>query len=148
MPYRVRRDEYLFSEARSLAAISGGFAPLPSICLLVHRWPYMAWFSSMSLRSVAPSSEMPAKTPRERDQERISAFIRASVWAEVLRPTGPAAAVASAPMVNLLLERCFIPPSFITGRTTSVEETPIWKPTLPPSMRMAAGGPQPGPLGL
>jgi len=48
----------------------------------------------------APSSEMPAKMPRERDQEGISAVIKASVWAVASRPTGPAAAVASAPMVT------------------------------------------------
>ena len=32
-----------------------------------------------------------AKAPRERDQERISAVIRASVSAVLLQPTGPAA---------------------------------------------------------
>ena len=35
--------------------------------------PYKALFTSKSCRSVAPCREIPAKTPRARDQERISA---------------------------------------------------------------------------
>ena len=93
----VFRLEYLFNTARSLEAASGGVAPLVRICLLSQRWPYIASFSSISLRSVAPSSETPANRPLDRDQERISAVISASVCAVALRPTGPAAAVASPP---------------------------------------------------
>src|SRR5579862_9519823 len=93
--------EYLFNTARSFAAVGGGVAPLVSTCLLSQRWPYMIWFSSRSLRSVAPSSETPANRPFERDHDRISAVIIASVIALVSRPTGPPATVASPPSVNL-----------------------------------------------
>src|SRR5437588_4354116 len=89
---------------------------------------------------------MPANRPFERDQERISAVKVASVCAVALRPTGPAAAVASAPMVNLLDVSLFIPRSFITNIITSLDDTPICSPKLPPSTRIAAGGPQPSPL--
>src|SRR5258705_91238 len=62
----------------------------------------MTALSSRSWRSVAPCSEMPANTPRDRDQDRISARIRASVCAEAWRPTGPAATSPSPPSVKLL----------------------------------------------
>jgi hypothetical protein len=38
-----------------------------------------------------------------------------------------------------------MPRGFITSSTTSVDETPIWSPKLPPSMRTAPGAPQPVP---
>src|SRR5580700_4314573 len=139
------RGEYLFNTPISLAAPAGGCAALFRICLFSQRLPYMCSFSSMSWRRVAPSSDTPAKAPRERDQERISAVIMASVWALAVRPTGPPAIEASAPSVNLLVSSFFMPRSFITSRTRSVEEIPICKPTLPPSMRTAAGAPQPWP---
>ena len=46
--------------------------------LLIGR-PYSFRFSLESGRRVAPSSEMPANRPRERDQDKISARIRTSV---------------------------------------------------------------------
>src|SRR5262245_15189766 len=123
--YFVRRGEYLFKPAMRRSAPLGILAPLPKISFAVQRWPYISLFSSRSLRNVAPSSEMPANRPFDRDQERISALISASVWAVAFRPTGPAAAVASAPIVNLLEVSFFIPRSFMISRMTSVEETPI-----------------------
>src|SRR5580704_14712630 len=91
---------------------------------------------------------MPANTPRERDQVRISACSCASVSADDVRPTGPAATDASAPKVNLLASSFFAPGSLFTSMTTSVSEPPIWNPTLPPSTRIAAGADQPTPPGL
>src|SRR5260370_17213903 len=66
-----------------------------------------------------------------------------SVSAAAVRPTGPAVADASAPIVNLLDKSLSIAPSFITSMTTSVSEPPIWKPTLPPSTLSPAGADQP-----
>src|SRR5258705_5996599 len=68
-----------------------------------------------------------------------------SVSAAAVRPTGPAVADASAPIVNLLDRSLSIAPSFITSMTTSVPEPPIWKPTLPPSTLSPAGADQPPP---
>ena len=102
--------------------------------------------ASSSSRIVLPFSEMPANAPRERDQDRISARIVASVSADVVRPTGPAAAIASPPTVNLLFSKSrFAPRSFITSITTSVSDPPIWKPTLPPSTLTAPGALHPPP---
>ena len=58
---------------QSLRGAELAFAPLVRISLLVQRWPYIASFSSMSLRSVAPASDTPPNSPCERDHERISA---------------------------------------------------------------------------
>src|SRR5215471_15048586 len=88
---------------------------------------------------VEPASEIPAKTPRARDQERISAFITTSVSALVVRPTGPAATEASAPSLTLLDITDLAPASFITSRTKSVASPPIWSPKLPPSSANIAG---------
>src|SRR5215468_4102773 len=88
---------------------------------------------------VEPSSDTPPKTPRARDQERISAFKTMSVSAEVVRPTGPAAAEASAPNLTLLDKTDSAPLSFMTKRTKSVASPPICKPTLPPSKANIAG---------
>src|SRR6266536_345479 len=68
-----------------------------------------------------------------------------SVAAEAVRPTGPAVADASAPIVNLLDSSLSMAPSFITNMTTSVSEPPIWKPTLQPSTLTPAGADQPRP---
>ena len=51
--------------------------------------------------------------------------------------------MASPPIVNLLVVRRFMPRSFMMSRMTSLEETPICRPKLPPSIRIAAGGPHP-----
>src|SRR6516165_4976747 len=88
---------------------------------------------------VEPSRETPPKRPRARDQERISAFITISVSADVVRPTGPAAAEASAPNLTLLDRTELAPFSFMTRRTKSVASPPIWKPTPPPSNANIAG---------
>ena len=66
-----------------------------------------------------------------------------SVLALVSRPTGPAAAAASPPIVNLSPSSLFIPLSFITSMIRSVEEPPSCSPKLPPSMATAAGALQP-----
>ena len=54
------------------------------------------------------------RSPRERDQVKISARIAASVSAEEVRPTGPAATAASAPSVNLLDSNFSAPRGFST----------------------------------
>jgi hypothetical protein len=82
----------------------------------------------------APSRARPANSPWDRDHDRISACICASVWAVAVRPTGPAATEPSAPRVNLLESSFSAPRAFITSMIRSVSEPPIWKPTLPPSM--------------
>ena len=86
---------------------------------------------------------MPAKTPRARDHDRISARICASVSADALRPRGPAAADASPPIVNWLDSSLSTPLGFITSMMTSVSVPPTWKPTLPPSTRTPPGADQP-----
>src|SRR5579859_7816220 len=73
----------------------------------------------------------------------MSACICASVWAVAVRPTGPAATEPSAPSVNLLESSLSAPRALITNMIKSVEEPPIWKPTLPPSMRTVPGADQP-----
>src|SRR3974390_2548546 len=88
---------------------------------------------------VEPSRDTPPKRPRARDQERISAFIATSVSADAVRPTGPAAADASAPNLTLLDRTEFAPFSFMTNRTKSVSSPPIWRPMPPPSKANIAG---------
>src|SRR5215469_785799 len=88
---------------------------------------------------VEPSKEIPPKTPRARDHERISAFITISVSADVVRPTGPAAAEASAPNLTLLDITDSAPFSFMTRSTKSVADPPIWSPKLAPSSAYIAG---------
>jgi hypothetical protein len=63
-----------------------------------------------------------------------------------VRPTGPAATDPSAPKVNWLESNRLSPESFITNRIKSVSDPPIWKPTLPPSMRTAPGADHPVPF--
>src|SRR4029079_1728389 len=137
-------------EYRSRAPISGcpsaGGVTLPvRISLAVKFLPYSSLFPSSSFRSVAPCRDTPANRPFEREYDRISAFMRASVSADADRPTGPAATEAFPPNVNLLFKRLSIPRSFIISITTSVDEPPSWNPTLPPSTCTAAGAPQPRP---
>src|SRR3954466_7303952 len=64
------------------------------------------------------------------------------------RPTGPAAAAASPPILNLLLSRCSIPVWFITSMITSVSFPPIRNPNLPPEILRDPGALQPTPLGF
>ena len=63
------------------------------------------------------------------------AFIFQSVSAAAWRPTGPAAADASAPILNLLESRASMPFWFITSMTRSTACPPICKPQLPPVMK-------------
>ena len=52
-----------------------------------------------------PCKSRPPKTPRDREYVSSSACICASVMAVELLPTGPAAAAASPPNLNLLLKQ-------------------------------------------
>src|SRR5712692_562057 len=72
----------------------------------------------------------------------MSARRVASVSAEAVRPTGPAATDASAPSFTLLVRIPLAPRSFITSSTKSVASPPIWKPKLPPSRAIMVGAPQ------
>src|SRR6185436_9073133 len=108
--------------------------------------PYKVALSSRSCRSVAPSRATPANNPCDRDHDRMSACICASVCAVAVRPTGPAATEPSAPNVNLLDSSLSAPRSFMTNMIRSVDDAPIWKPTLPPSMRTVPGADHPSPL--
>ena len=63
--------------------------------------------------------------------------------ADACLPTGPAATVASAPILNLSLIRLCKAWSFMNSITTSVKEAPIWKPTLPPPTATNIGALQP-----
>src|SRR5579863_4612442 len=86
---------------------------------------------------------MPANTPRAREYVSTSALIFQSVSAAVSRPTGPAAADASAPSLNLLERRCCIPLSFVTIITRSTACPPSCNPQLPPVTVIGAGALQP-----
>src|SRR5215469_15849103 len=77
--------------------------------------------------------------PFARDHERISAFMAMSVSADVVRPTGPAAAEASAPNLTLLDNTELAPFSFMIRSTKSVASPPICNPKLPPSNAIIAG---------
>src|ERR1017187_7554264 len=139
------RIEYLSRSEISFRAPAGGAVWPFSTSLLSIFWPYNSVLASASLRSVAPVREMPAKIPLARDHARISAVILASVSALTVLPTGPAATEASAPKVNLSPSSLFMPSRFITSITTSVEDPPICRPQLPPSMRTEPGAPHPVP---
>ena len=65
-----------------------------------------------------------------------------------MRPTGPAAAVASVPMVNLSASSFCAPSLFMTRRTRSFSVPPIRNPKLPPSILIAPGAVQPTPFCL
>src|SRR5260370_41105117 len=88
---------------------------------------------------------MPAKRPRAREYERISARKATSLSAEAVRPTGPAAALASPPSLTLLLSMLVAERGLIIRRTKSVAVPPSGKPALPPSRDIMVGGPQ-GPV--
>src|SRR5208283_5205301 len=128
------------NNASSRAADAGAFTfPSRTISFALISRPYSALFAPSSDRIVDPSSDTPANSPCAREYERISAFITTSVSAEVSRPTGPAAADASAPSFTLLDIIEFAPDSFITSNTKSVAWPPIWNPTLAPSSANIAG---------
>src|ERR1700733_3540436 len=82
---------------------------------------------------------MPAKMPRAREYVSTSAFIFQSVSAAASAPTGPAAAEASAPSLNLLASRCCIPWSLVTIITRSTAWPPSCSPQLPPVIVIGAG---------
>ncbi len=60
------RLEYLFSRPRKPAAEAGGGTLVSTISLFCSDLPYRAVFVSKSWRKVAPESDNPAKTPRDR----------------------------------------------------------------------------------
>src|SRR5690606_38720610 len=82
--------------------------------------------------STAPSRATPANRPRARDHDQISAFSPPSVASPVVRPTGPAATLASAPRVILPLTIESSPRWLENTSTTSEDCTPAWKPILAP----------------
>src|SRR5580704_15322637 len=131
---------------RSVFALSGtGSALLNTMSDALTSLPYRFLFAPLSGRSVEPSSEMPANKPREREYDKISARSVTSVSAEAVRPTGPAAADASAPSLTLLLSMFSADRGDIMSRTKSVAFPPSCKPALPPSSAIIVGPPQ-GPL--
>ncbi len=93
--------EYRFKAAISGLAALGLLTSPSSISWLDKSRPYRSRFASPSGRKVAPSNDKPANNPRDRDQDKISARNKTSVLAPAFLPTGPAAAAASPPMVNL-----------------------------------------------
>src|SRR5260370_36014425 len=83
---------------------------------------------------------MPAKRPRAREYERISARKATSLSAEAVRPTGPAAALASPPSLTLLLSMLVAERGLIIRRTKSGALPPSLRPALPPSSAIILGG--------
>ena len=67
------RLECRFNSAINLAAVGGAVTFPSTISLFDIGLPYMSLFASSSGRIVAPSSEMPANSPRDREYVRISA---------------------------------------------------------------------------
>jgi hypothetical protein len=67
IPPDYLRLEYLLSSASSLDAAAGGRVSLMTRSLLEMVFPYKSLFHSSSWRSVAPSSDMPTKSPRARE---------------------------------------------------------------------------------
>src|SRR6202162_5755046 len=94
---------------------------------------------SLSCVMEAPFTVTRAKAPRAREYVRTSARILQSVSPSTCRPTGPAAAEASAPILNLLESILSIPLSFMTSMTTSIASPPICNPQLPPVTEKGAG---------
>jgi len=125
-------------EMNVCAAGGGGTFPVRS-CLNGIMRPYSSRVLSSSCFTTAPFSVMPAKAPRAREYVRISERIFQSVLPSAWRPTGPAAAEASAPTLNLLFNSCVMPCWFITSITRSIACPPICKPQLPPSTTNGAG---------
>ena len=102
-------------------ALSGALtAPFRTISFASTFLPYSFSFASLSGRRVEPSRETPAKAPRALEYDKISAFMAASVSAEALRPTGPAAAEASPPSLTLLERILVAELEVINSRTKSV----------------------------
>src|SRR5271169_4181475 len=99
----------------------------------------MFLLAPLSGRRVEPAREIPAKRPRAREYERISACMVTSVSAEAVRPTGPAAAVALPPSLTLLLRMLEAERVLMRRRTKSVELPPICNPALAPPMAIMAG---------
>src|SRR6202167_2395441 len=93
-------------------------------------------------RGVDAAREIPAHSPRAREYERISARRVASVSAEAFRPTGPAAAEASPPILTLLVRMFSAERGLISSNTKSVACPPNCKPKLPPSSAIMVGAPQ------
>src|SRR6516164_3829071 len=105
----------------SVDALGGACTACSStICFASIFLPYRFSFAPLSGRRVDPARETPAKAPRAREYDRISARIVASVSAEAVRPTGPAAAEASPPSLTLLDRIPVADREFIKRRTKSV----------------------------
>src|SRR5260370_24261959 len=120
-------------ERSSWAAGGAGTAPLRTMSLGVTSLAYRSLLPFLSGRRVESSSEIPAKSPREREYVRISALRVTSVAAAASRPFGPAAAAASAPSFTLLLKTASPLRELMRNRTKSVAYPPSLDPTLPPS---------------
>jgi hypothetical protein len=97
--------------------------------------PYKILVASPSGLTTAPLRLTPANTPRAREYVRIWARIFQSVPPATCLPTGPAAADASAPILNLLERRLRTPFSFMMSMTRSTACAPICNPQLPPAIR-------------
>jgi len=98
--------------------------------------------ASLSCSQGRASNELRQTAPSRASSSRTSAFIWMSVAADASRPFGPAAAEASAPSFTLFPSSDSAPLGFMIRSTKSVAEPPSCKPTLAPSRRIAAGGPQ------
>src|SRR5260370_7002166 len=133
----------LFKVERSSWAEGGaGTAPLRTMSLGVTSLAYRSLLPFLSGRRVESSSEIPAKSPREREYVRISALRVTSVAAAASRPFGPAAAAASAPSFTLLLKTASPLRELMRSSTKSGACPPSGNPTLPPSSAIIDGGPQ------
>lgn len=140
---RLGRRQALASSRRSrksTTALDGWPLARPSkIMRGVLPLPYTAWLAASSIDSTAPSRAMPANRPRARDHDQISALSWPSVAAAAVRPTGPAATLASPPRVSLPLTIESRPRAPRNTSTMSEDCTPAWKPTLPPVSLMKLG---------
>ena len=67
-------------------------------------------------------------------------------WVE--RPTDPGRYRGISAQREFRRQQPFHALSFITSMKTSISEPPIWKPTLPPSIRIEPGADQPTPPGF
>src|SRR6202021_2405647 len=132
--------DFVFRVFNNRAAEGGtGTALSKTMDSAVTSFPYSFLLPSLSGRKVEPDREIPAKSPRAREKERISARMLASVSAEALRPTGPAAAEASPPILTLLLRMFAAEVGLMSNRTKSVAWPPSCNPKLAPSRAIIEG---------
>ena len=88
-------------------------------------FPYNSRVASSSCEMVEPLMVTPANRPRAREYVSTSALSFQSVEPSTWRPTGPAAADASAPTLNLLVSSACMPRSFMIIMTRSTPCRPI-----------------------